>query len=408
MTSFSSIYSSLTGLSGFTTALGVVSNNITNLNTPGFKTSDAIFRDIGPLNPDNGGTPRDGLISGDTGEGVDVNGQTRNFSEGQVEATGNATDLALSGNGYFIVSKGGTNYYTRAGQFTFDGQGHLIDGATSAFVQQADSSGNLSDLIVSPYQAYPPTPTTEVSFSGNLSTGSSQASVSNVSVIDASGTSQTLSLQLTNNTATTPGSWNVTVNDAENNPLLTGEIRFSGDGSPEASYNELTLTLPSSGNSTSTVTLNFGDPGSLTGTTSFSSGSQSTVQVASSDGVVAGSLTGITFDQTGTVQLAFSNGKAGTGAQIALANFANQNELVDAGNSYYSVSKSSAQMPTIGRPGEDGFGAITPQSLELANVDLGQEFAKIIILQRGYQGSSQVLNVSSQLLDTLYNALSGH
>ncbi len=399
MTAFSAIYSSLTGLLSYTTALDVVSQNISNLNTPGFKSNESLFEDLGPLQVGNeavGGSFEDAI-----GQGVTVDGQVTNFSEGQIQSTGNPTDLAINGNGFFVVQVGSQLVYTRNGQFTFNGGGQLVN-ATGDPVMAIGANGNLSDLIVNQTQQYPATPSTTVKFDSTLSTGQSGPyTVSSIDVVDASGTSQTLSAAFTLGTNSSTGSieWTVNVTNSSGVTVGTGTIQFSGAGTPQAGSDTITVTLPTANNTSSQITFDFSDA------TSNSSGATSSLAVESVDGTPSGSLTGVTFDQNGVAQLAFSNGQTLTGSQLALASFPNPGLLVEDGTSGYIVPPGSTLTPTLGHAGEGGYGTIEAGNLELANVDLGNEFAEIIVLQQGYDGSSQVLNVSSQLLDTLYKAL---
>jgi len=402
MTAFSGIYSSLTGLLGFSTALDVVSENISNLNTPGFKSSESLFRDLGPYQTgygNSGGSFEDAI-----GQGVMVAGQVRNFAEGQIQSTGNPTDLAINGSGFFILQDGVQQIFSRAGQFSFDSTGHLVDSASGAKVQAITADGKLTDFVVDPHQVYSATPTKTVKFSGTLATGQTSTTpfnLNNISVVDASGTTQILSASFTQDTSnSSPGTivWKVTVTNSKNQTVATGSIKYNGAQNPLPGFDTLDVVLPTADNRSGLVTFDFAD--SISNSTSSSS-----LQVESSDGIASGTLTSITFDATGTAQLAFSNGKTKTGEQVALATFANPDLLTENGKSGFIIPKGSSVTPTLGRAGDGGFGSLQPQNVELANVDLGQEFANIIVLQRGYQGSSQVLNVSSQLLDTLYNAL---
>lgn len=402
MTAFSGIYSSLTGLLGFTTALDIVSENISNLNTPGFKSNESLFRDLGPYQAGNGSAG--GSFEQAIGQGVQIAGQVRNFSEGQIQSTGNPTNLAINGSGFFILQKDGQESFSRAGQFSFDSTGHLIDSASGAHIQAIDASGKLSDLVVAPSQSFAATSTTLVKFSNALSTGQSGAfPLGNINVVDASGTTQTLSASFTKDTSTTTAGsnvivWDVTVTNSSNVSVATGQIRFNSTQAPEPGFDTLKVVLPAANKTSSIITFDFSDAVS-------NSSTASSLQVETTDGVPAGSLTSIAFDANGVVQQSFSNGKTRTGQQVALATFANPDQLAESGNSSFVIPRGSSLAPTLGRPGDGGFGTLQPDSLELANVDLGQEFANIIVLQRGYQGSSQVLNVSSQLLDTLYNSL---
>jgi len=401
-TSFSGIYSSLTGLLGFSTALDVTSENISNLNTPGFKSNETLFRDLGSFQAGNG--PKFGSFEEAIGQGVAVEGQVRNFAEGQIQSTGNPTDLAINGSGFFILQAGNQLEFTRAGQFSFDSTGHLIDSASNLHVQAIGTDGKLSDLVVDQAQKFAATPTTTVKFSNALSTGQSGAfNLGNITVVDASGASQTLSASFTRDTSNPSSSaivWDVTVTDSKNNTLATGKIQFNPTQEAQPGFDTLSVVVPTADKRSSVVTFDFSDA------VSNSSGASSNLQVENSNGIPSGTLTSLAFDANGVVQLSFSNGKTQTGAQIALASFANPQLLAENGNASFVIPRGSTLQPTLGHAGEAGFGTLQPQSIELANVDLGQEFANIIVLQRGYQGSSQVLNVSSQLLDTLYNALS--
>lgn len=404
MTIFTGIYSSLTGLLSFSDALNVISNDVANLNTPGYKASNVLFRDLGP----NAGGDVDQSPSGfgDLGQGVDLEGSHLSFKAGTIQGTGNDTDVAIDGNGFFILKTvKGLQVFSRAGQFKFDDEGKLVDSVTGAVVQAITSSGSLTDLIINKFATNPSSPTTSVSFVGNLSTGSTTATVNNVTVIDATGATRTLTVKFQSNSATTAGSWTVTVTDSDGTQIGTGEIRFDGTGAPLTGFNEVNLTLHA-GSLQSPLKLTFGTPGSTDGATSFSAGTTSTLQMGTSDGKPLGRLQGITIDADGTVQLAFSNGAKESGPQLAIANFSDPQALTQIGSSQFFADPRKVH-PQIGRAGTNGMGKIAPQSIELANVDLSQEFSEIVILQRGFQGSSQVLNVTSQLLEELYSNLGG-
>lgn len=398
MTAFSSIYTSLTGLFSFSQALNTVSDNVANLNTPGFKSNDVLFRDLGLSDTSVG----DGVISREpiaSGNGVEIRGTVRRFSQGEFQGTSSPTDLAIDGNGFFVVRQDGFQRYTRAGQFTFDTGGFLIDAATGARAQALSNGNQLSDLAVNRNQTQAPVATTFVNFTSNLSSGGGTFTVNDINVVDAGGNTRTLTAIFNNNTAVIPGSWLVTINDEQNNLLLSSEIRFEGTGSPADGFNSLSVVLPA-GSSQSTINLNF------EGATSFSTGATSTLQVGTSDGSLLGVLTQVTIDRLGVVQLSFSNGKTEVGQRLALANFADPQSLVEVGaSSFEVVSDARIDQPEFGYATEEGLGQLRPSNIELANVNLSQEFSNIIVLQRAYQGSSQVLNVSSQLLEQLYNNL---
>jgi flagellar hook protein FlgE len=406
MTAFTAIYSSLTGLQAFTSALDVVSDNVANLNTVGYKGTEVLFDDLGGLGV--GSNADQGDFDDTIGQGVALAGQERNFSEGQIQETDNPTDLAINGSGFFIVQQNGQTLYTRDGQFTFNSSGQLVESATGAVVQAIGANGALSDFVVNQNQTMAATPSTTVTFDQTLSTAqgtegtAATDTVSGIDVVDASGTSQTLSAAFTQDTSnTTAGEtiWNVTVTNSSGETLATGQITFDGAGNAEPGFDTLDVVVPASNGQSSEVAFDFSSA------TSSSTVAQSNLQVESANGVASGSLTGITFDQNGVAQLSFSNGQTETGPQVALATFSNPEELVPSGGNGFIIPEGSPLQPTLGAAGESGFGSIEAGNVELANIDLGQEFANVIIMQQGYQGSSQVLNVSSQLLDTLYSAL---
>ncbi|MCK9193398.1 MAG: flagellar hook-basal body complex protein, partial [Nevskia sp.] len=241
MTAFSSIYTSLTGLFSFTRALNTVSDNVANLNTPGFKSNDVLFRDLGLSDTSVG----DGVISREpiaSGNGVELRGTVRRFAQGDFQGTSSATDLAIDGNGFFVVRQDQTQRYTRAGQFTFNTDGYLVDAATGARTQALANGNQLSDFRVLPTQTRPPVPTSLVTFTSNLSStppntpNPTPFSVGNIQVVDAAGNTRTLTANFTNNSAVTPGSWLVTI-DEQNVQIASGEIRFQGTGSPAVGFN---------------------------------------------------------------------------------------------------------------------------------------------------------------------------
>lgn len=401
MTILSSAYISLTGLLTFSKALDTVSDNVANLNTPGFKAADLFFSSLQA----NDGFAGLGQGGGDIpGSGATVTGASRRFAQGELRETGTATHLAIDGAGFFVLRDADGLVLTRAGQFQLDDQGRLVDPTGERTVQGIDASGRLFDIVIDRLQTNPPRATSSVTFTGNLSVGSTTHSVTR-NVFDAQGKEVALTFAFTNNTAVTPGSWLVKVTNPAGTELLNGEIRFQGSGAPAPGFNTLQVTLTSDNGTPSTVALNFGTPGAFDGATSFSAGSSSTLAASSSDGFGIGRLTEFTFDDKGVLTLKFSNGQTVTGPRVALASVPDPSQLKSETGSIFVAAE--GQRIEFGRPGEGGLGRLAPRSVELANVELSREFADIIILQRGFQASSQVLNISSQLIEDVYNNLSG-
>ena len=204
----------------------------------------------------------------------------------------------------------------------------------------------------------------------------------------------------TNNATVTPGSWLVTVNDESNQPLTSGEIRFGGDGTPAADFNTIAVPLTPTGANASTVTLSFGEPGSATGARSLSA-SASDLKVASQDGYGVGSLTKATFDANGQLVATYSNGQTVKLDRLALASFNFLQGLQPVGGSLFAAT--DVETAALGHASEGQFGKIGANQVELANVDLAQEFSDLIVTQRGYQASSQVVSTANEMIQQLFD-----
>lgn len=380
---FQALFNSLSGLFSFSQSLNTVSNNVANMNTPGFRGSDSFFDNIGGE------------------DGARIAGEGLRTTAGAMKQTGTPTDLAIDGNGFFVLrDDSGNLFYTRAGQFRFNDQGLLTDSVTGYQVMSIDSSGNLSSIDLGGYRTLPPQPTSAVKMAGNIAPGTPSLDVGPVQIFDASGTQHTLTVTLTDNSAVTPGSELVTVKDETGATVGTGEIRFGTDGTPLTGFNTMTLNLTYRGVA-QTVNLNFGTPGAFDGATQLS-GVASNLGAQVVDGHPMLGITGLSFDANGVMQLVYSSSEKRQGPQIALASFPSESSLEMIGGRL--IAGTSVQQRTLGHAGEGVFGHISGGSLELANVDLTQEFADMIIIQRGYQASSRVMTVSNQMIEELYNS----
>jgi len=383
---FQALFNSLSGLFSFSRSLNTVSNNVANMNTPGFRGSDTFFENV------------------DGGRGTRIAGEGLRTGAGDLRQTGTPTDLAINGNGFFILrDDSGNLYYTRAGQFRFNDQGILSDSVTGYSVMSIDSAGNLSTIDLDAYRTLPPQATSAVNLIGNIGPGTPSVTVGAIRIYDASGTLHTLTATLTDNTAVTPGSYLVSVKDETGVEVGTGEVRFATDGTPLAGFNTMTLNLTYLG-VPQAVSLDFGTPGAFAGATRLS-GIATNLGSQVVDGHPLLGVTNLSFDDKGVLQLIYSSSEKRSGPQVALASFPNESGLELVGGRL--IAGSSVQQREIGRPGEGIFGHIAGGSLELANVDLTQEFADMIIIQRGYQASSRVMTVSNQMIEELYNSTRG-
>lgn len=393
-----SFYTGLSGLTSFSKGLEQVSNNVSNMNTPGFRSKDVFYKSV----------------IGDSG--TQVGGDFYRGVEGDIRQTGNDTDLAIRGNGYFVLRQDGTEYFTRAGQFTFDQSNILIEQGSGARVAGIDSRGNLVDIDISENRYIPPVATTEVGFKGNISADGVNHNIDNVSVFNQIGQTLLYNIKFEDRHAVTKVvkdetgkdvdvptgeiGWRVDVQDESGKSVAAGEIRYAGDGKIVAAYSQLELEIPNDSSSPdgakSKVILNFA------GTSGYATGDFSEMTGAASDGHGLSGLTQVSFDSKGSLTLTYSNGDKKKLYQVALANISDDGSLIQKNGSLFTVASASAV--SYGRPEEGELGQIVGKSIELANVDLAEEFADMMIIQRGYQASSRILNVANEMIETLYGA----
>ncbi|MBV1787718.1 flagellar basal-body rod protein FlgF [Marinobacterium sp. D7] len=399
MSIYGTIYSGTSGLITFSKGLDVISNNVANMNTPGFKRSDLLFRDLfynyqytGQFNQD--------FSSRKDGNGVTESGTTTSFSQGDNQQTGNSTDVAINGNGFFIFRDSGDVLYSRVGQFEIDNNGYLVSTVNNSRVAGINSSGKLVDINFSGLKNSPAVATKEVKFINNLSSGATEHTINDIEVYDVLGNTHKLTLTLTNNSTSTPRSWLGTVKDEEGNVIASDlEIRFQGNGSPAEGFSSFTFTLDPEDASPSDITFSFGEPGSFTGATSFSSGSSSDLAVGEQDGVPFGIQTGFSFTRDGVLEVEYSNGVTAEGGQLALAWVSDLQGMKQLGGGLFEYDESGRI--EIGTANDGMMGEIVGGSIEISNVDLSQEFTDLVIVQRGFQVSSQVVSIANEMLQQL-------
>ncbi len=385
-----SIYIGMSGLISFSDGLTSISNNVANLNTPGFKGSQLEFVDLFYRYQYSGTTDQQGSPYAQ-GSGVASGATIPNFSQGEFRQTGNDLNAAIDGNGFFVLRKDGETFYTRAGQFQIDDAGYLVSTDDNARVAGL-SGGALADISIAGRRSNPPKATGTVSFKDTLSTNSSTFEVADIPVFDSLGVEHKLKLSLVNDSTNTPGRWTFTLLEGTTT-LTTGEIRYSGTGSPLEDADTHTFTYdPGHGALAHDLTLDFSK------STYFSS-STSTLSVDSQDGYAAGFLTKATLDADGNLVLTYSNGQTVKDQHLALAWFDNLAALQAQGGNRFTVFGESNRL--LGQPGEKGMGNLKTGGVELSNVDLAQEFSELIIVQRGYQASSQVITAANEMIQQL-------
>jgi flagellar hook protein FlgE len=390
-----SLFSGISGLRTHQMLMDVVSNNIANVNTTGYKSSAATFEDTLSQMLRTAGMSTDavgGLNPAQIGLGVQLASITTNFRQGSAQSTGRNTDLMIQGDGFFVLDNAGQQVYTRAGAFNFDSDGSLVN-AEGMRVQGwagvngvVNADGPLSDIVVPAGTMIPPTPSSTVTVSGNITSGATTAMSLGATVYDQAGVAHSLAIVLTPNA----GAFDVTVTDTTDptSVAVAGSLSFQTDGTYDPASTAATITTADGTLVTIDVlgTSNYGGPKSLA--------------VTDVDGASAGSLQQFQIDQDGTIVGVFSNQQKLALGKLALANFTNPTGLEKIGATAFAETSNSG-LPQVGIAGSGGRGTLLGANLEMSNVDLAEEFTSMIIAQRGFQANSRVITTSDQMLQEL-------
>jgi flagellar hook protein FlgE len=384
-----SLYSGISGLRAHQTMLDVTGNNIANVNTTAFKGSATQFQDtLSQLTQGAGGpgTTTGGTNPAQVGLGVQVSGIATNFAQGSSQSTGKASDMLISGDGFFLTQQGGETVYTRAGSFDFDSEGRLVTpsgaivqgwGAVDGVVNEGGAVGNLSLPVNA---VIPGTATTAVEMTGTLpsdAVGGTQL-LRDVKVYDASGAARTVSLTFTK--AQSGSGWDVS--GVDGGAPVTTTLGFTGDSVTSGG------TLVIGG-----VTVDLTELRGMAGISNAK---------ASANGSAPGSLESYSFGKDGTLVGLFSNGEQKALGRIALATFTNPGGLEKTGENGYRATFNSGTAE-LGAPGSTGLGSLTGGALEMSNVDLSQEFTNLIVAQRGFQANARIITTSDEVLQELTN-----
>jgi flagellar hook protein FlgE len=389
-----SIYVGMTGLLGYSRGLRVIANNTANINTPGFKGSSLQFSDLFYSNGNLAGG-LGGQNSGALGYGLNTGSTTLSFRQGELRQTGNALDMAIDGQGLFTLrDANGHITYTRAGQFQFNNDGVLVNQSDDAKVMGRDANGNLVEISVSGLRTNAGKPTAGIKFNGNLSSTATEQTIGGVKVIDAVGGEHTLSIKMTSTAATAAGSWKVELFDGTT-AIGTGSIVFQ-DGKPTVASAKVNITYTPTGLAAQPLTLDFS-----TDVTSFASGNLSTLATSSQDGFGPGGLTNASFDAAGVLVLTYSNGQTVKGTRLSLGRFDSTDAVGSVGDNQFEALDSRSW--SNGTAGDGGFGAVRSGLVEISNVDLSQQFSDLVVMQRGYQASSQIISTANDMLQELFS-----
>jgi flagellar hook protein FlgE len=395
----------LSGLNAATADLEVISNNIANVNTTGFKGSRAEFADL--FAASNVGSGRT-----QAGSGVRLTDIAQQFSQGSIEYTSSGLDMAITGEGFFTLKNDSGYTYTRAGNFQVDQNGNVVS-PQGGFLQVYPpngaggfDTGSLSDLTIASMTGAPQatdsatfnlnlpanaTPPATTPFDPNDPTSYNQASP--FTVYDSLGAAHSATVYYVN---TAPGQWTANcyidgtsvgsqaIGFDQNGVLTTpagGQLNFTGFTPPNgAAPMDITVDM-------SAVT-QYGDtfdPGTIT-----------------QNGYAPGKVTGIDIDQNGVVSARFSNGQTKALGQLALADFENAQGLKNVGNTQWVETAQSGQV-IRGAAGTGDFGAVQSGALEDSNVDLTSQLVNMIKAQRNYQANAQSISTDDKMTQTILN-----
>ena len=406
-----SMFSGVTGLRNHQIKMDVIGNNIANVNTVGFKKSRVTFQDTLSQTMRGAAAPqgnRGGTNPMQVGLGMTIASIDTIHSPSSAESTGNMTDMAIEGDGYFILQGEGLDqYYTRAGNFGFDTNGNLVNTAnglkvlgwqTDDFKLPSDRSPqDIGPIQIRKGMMVQPSDTTEVYFSKNLNAETESGGSYSIpfKVYDSLGCAHNLMITFTKST-TTDNEWEYTITSSDGTISDgNGTITFAEDGKYESGNPTTNVTLdPNNGASVISFSIDF------SGVTQYAK--ETNIDMTYQDGYAAGTLTGITVDTSGVITGIFDNGRSWPLAQVAIANFDNPAGLIKAGQNMYRSSNNSGE-PQIGESGTGGRGTIAPGYLEMSNVDLSEEFTQMIITQRGFQANSRIITASDEMLQELIN-----
>ena len=425
------MYAGISGMKAFKSDLDVIGNNIANVNTTGFKASRATFKDMlsqtlsGATGPSSG---RGGVNPSQIGLGVTLGSIDVNNEEGPMQSTGRQSDLAIEGDGYFAFSDGSGVIYSRDGALTTDAQNNLVaasnglkllgwaaDPATGV-IDTSEAVGINSGIQIPVGKLSTAQQTSKVDLSGNLNASQSMSDPVNLTfnVYDSLGTSHKLSVNFTKqaNTPVLDGSgqpvmkngvpveeatWKYDIFCPDVDPAVavsTGNVTFNEGGHSNLDSVPISLTLANPNGSKQPLDIAVGMKGL------GEADAASSAAMSSQDGLQYGTLSTYSIDLNGLISGAFTNGSTRSLGQLAVAQFNNPAGLTKTGNNMLAESPNSGNA-SIGLPTVGGRGGISAGFLEGSNVDLANEFANMIIAQRGFQANSRIITTSDEVLQEL-------
>ncbi|RNC70720.1 MAG: flagellar hook protein FlgE [Desulfuromonadales bacterium] len=406
----SALYTGISGLNANGEAMSVIGNNISNVNTIGFKQGRMLFSDV-----------LSSSISGGSqiGRGVQIQTVENQFTQGSFESTESNTDLAIQGDSFFVLQNSGGRFYSRAGAFHFDKDKILVN-PESYQVQGYGiiPSSGLSDGVLKPidltaFATTPPKQTSGVNMVVNLDStqttpvlawdptnpvATSNFSTS-LSIYDSQGNAHTATMYF-RKTAANSWDWHAIIPDATAGSPVDGTLTFNATGAltaqtPLAGAAQ-NVTFPGGVTAPQPITFDLG----VGATTQYAS--PSIVSSQTQDGYYQGTLVKINIDDKGYVSGVYSNGQLQKLYQVALAKFSSTEGLSKAGGTMFEETLESGQ-PLLSDAATPGVGKVLANSLEQSNVDMAAQFVKMITTQRGYSANSKTITTADEMLQEVLN-----
>ena len=384
---------SISGLQAAQKDMGVISNNIANVGTTGFKRSDSLFAELYTASLGGAGTQ--------PGSGVTLERIRSDFGQGSFEFTSSQLDLAIDGNGLFVLQNGSETLYTRAGAFRLDNDGFVVtESGANLQGYGADDNGQINTALGNlqiTNALLAQKPTEEITFNGNLDSRATAPTTapfdatnpetynftSTTTVYDSAGAAHQVTLYFAKD-ATAANQYNVTASIDDVVQPETAALVFDNAGVLDAtSVTALNLASYTPANANA-------QPINIDFSTITGYGATSATSGVTQDGYAAGQLAGFEFDRTGIAYASYTNGETRAVGQVALATFTNPSGLQSAGKTNFAESSTSG-VASIGTPDSGARGIIRPSALESANVDLTVELLALIEAQRNFQSNAQAI-----------------
>ncbi|WP_034158869.1 flagellar hook protein FlgE [Sphingomonas sp. ERG5] len=393
---FGSIYIGLSGLNAYSHGLQQISNNITNLNSQGFRASTVSFRDS--FGTKSRSVSYNNNYNG-SGHGVELADSQLNFTPGELRKTDRDLDLAIDGSGMLTLLDGDKTLYTRTGSFEVNKDGYIVLAGTNYRLATFDASGQPVSLSIDTAQTNPPKATTEINFTGSLTTptgSTAPPTAGNIKVYGADGQLYLWTATFTKATDPVPGSpgaqWTIKITDGtgaevgSQTPSRT--LKFLPDGTLDPSTSSFTVK----GANGLSVTLKF------TGVNTFSGGTS--ISASPLDGYPSGTATSILVNSSGQLEIAYSNQQRKQLGSIAIADFRDPQALTQRSGGLFSDDGTAQRV--LMASGDPRAGSVKSRQLEASNVDLSKEFGDLILIQRGFQASSQIISVTNDMIQQLF------